>query len=633
MPAAAAANETERHAREREPAANRSPLRRLPGALRRAGLGDLVLLLYVVTFVRQYFWPVEANALAWTLTLFASALLWALHLTSKETTEERTPLQFWLVVALPLFVIFGMRAAIPDTSFDVLNYRLVNAERGLAGWPFKPGDFFPAFYPLNPAPDMLLGLLRHLLGYRLGTVTNYLVLLWAGTILDRLLRPYIADKWLRSAGVLLVLWTEHALFLINNYMVDLLALPLLLGATLIALRAGERGSTTRGEAVRLGLLLGASVALKLLNLAFVIPVVLIYACTALAARRMRLNRETATNALLAAVAFALPLAPFTLYIYRETGSPVFPFFNKIFKSPYWPLSTLADPRWGPKTAAEALVWPLRVAFRADRIGELAVYSGRVSLVFVAALLCLVFARRDRNLRALSVATLAGALLWGATLTGYARYSVFVEFMGGAMLLGFVSSLRLSAKTAARGGRVIRWALAALLFSALLAQCRLAATYVARQEWSLRPTVFEKYDVYVEESRYLLRDYRLEKFLRPPERRLTEVGAWVECGLLASGVESLFNSDAPILCAYVPDYFYTTEGREKFSRALAAADGKEVGALCIESQMVGCRDALARWHLEIVETVPVKVPVYSRRTTLKMVLMIVRLPGEIRTGNR
>ncbi|MCA1594716.1 MAG: hypothetical protein LC754_19215, partial [Acidobacteria bacterium] len=306
-----------------------SALRRLvsrrafEAASRKVEFGDFVLLLYVATFVRQYLWLVGSRQTAWALTVALTALVWLAHLWTKETAGERVPRRFWLVVALPLFVVYGMRAGLPDTSFDVLNYRLVNAERALGGWPLMQGDFFPAFYPLNPAPDMLLGITRRLLGYRLGTITNLLVLLWAGTILDRLLRPYVAGRWLRNLGVLLVLWTEHALFIVNNYMVDLLALPLLLLATEIALRPGDDGHERR-DRVRLGLYLGAAVALKLLNLAYCIPVLLVYLYTS--PKPARVGLKLAADAAWLAAAFALPLLPFTLFVWRETGNPVFPFY-------------------------------------------------------------------------------------------------------------------------------------------------------------------------------------------------------------------------------------------------------------------------------------------------------------------
>ena len=46
----------------------------------------------------------------------------------------------------------------------VLNHRLIQAERSLRGAQLAPGDFFPTIFPFNPAPDMLTGVFRHLLG-------------------------------------------------------------------------------------------------------------------------------------------------------------------------------------------------------------------------------------------------------------------------------------------------------------------------------------------------------------------------------------------------------------------------------------------------------------------------------------
>ena len=50
------------------------------------------------------------------------------------------------------------------------------------------------------------------------------------------------------------------------------------------------------------------------------------------------------SALLAAIFFILPSLPFLIFVYRLTGNPVFPAYNGIFKSPFWPQGTALDPR-------------------------------------------------------------------------------------------------------------------------------------------------------------------------------------------------------------------------------------------------------------------------------------------------
>src|SRR5438552_5647531 len=238
-------------------------------------LGDFLLLFYELVFLRQYFWPIDSPQFAWIVTVLAGLLIWIVFLFFKKQPGIRTPWQFWLIVGLPLLLVYAMRAAVPDSSFDVLNYRLVNAERSMRGWPFLRGDFLPAFYPLNPAPDMIMAIGRWLAGYRLGTLVNLGVLLWTGTIVNRLLQPHIKRTVLRSVCVLAVLWTEHSLFLINSYLVDLLAIPLLLCATEMVVNDSD-DRVDLLSAITFGLLIGASVALKLFNLAYVIPISAIY---------------------------------------------------------------------------------------------------------------------------------------------------------------------------------------------------------------------------------------------------------------------------------------------------------------------------------------------------------------------
>jgi hypothetical protein len=117
---------------------------------RRLDIGDFVIVLYIAAFVRQYLWVVGDNRVAWPLTVAVSALVWYLHWRTKEVSTGRAPRLFWLAVALPLFFFYALRATLPDLSWDVLDYRLINAERAMRGWPMPAGDFFPVRFPFQP---------------------------------------------------------------------------------------------------------------------------------------------------------------------------------------------------------------------------------------------------------------------------------------------------------------------------------------------------------------------------------------------------------------------------------------------------------------------------------------------------
>jgi len=464
--------------------------------------GDALLVFYFVIFVRQWFWGLE-NAAAWCLTFPLALACWYFYVSTKGGAGERPAASFWLVVALPLLFVYGLRAPFPDSAYDVWSLRLFHGERALRGFIYLPGEFFPTSAPFNPTPDMLTGLFRHLLGYRLGTIVNLLALVWAGTILERLLRPFVRGPRLRALCVLLALFAEHLLFEINNYMPDLLALPLMLEATRLVLdpeewkRApGADGSKSTDElkrrrraVVRVAFLVGAGVALKLSNGALAAPLIAVCAWRVLARGPLRL-KALAADVLASLLVFAAPLVPFMVWVYRLTGSPIFPIYNGYFRSPFYPPSNGWDGRWGGFGAREILAWPVLIFFEPQRTAEISLYSGRLSAAFVVALACLLLARRvEARTRTLAFTVVLGSLLWSLTM-GYIRYGLYLEVLSGVLLVAVAASLfsgdaRAAAHAAAHlhsPSAASRWrkALAALVCAVLVAQSFLAARYVSRQ---------------------------------------------------------------------------------------------------------------------------------------------------------
>ena len=242
---------------------------------RTIGLTELLVPFYAAVIIRQFFWLLDSNGAAWILTILVTLLLWVFWLKAKGPNEKPAP-GFWLFFAVPLLLVYLLRLPFPDISFDVLNYRLVQSERSLIGPLFIKGDFFPTIFPLNPAVDTLTGIFRHALGYRLGTIINYLALVWTGLVIDRMMARQLSNTVARALLILLVLSTEHILFQITGYMVDLLAIPLLLEATYLAIkyRDSKRPSF---DLILISVLLGTSLAIKLSNAPAVIPIGLLAA--------------------------------------------------------------------------------------------------------------------------------------------------------------------------------------------------------------------------------------------------------------------------------------------------------------------------------------------------------------------
>ncbi len=585
----------------------------------RLEFGDALLFLYFLVFVRQYFWLIENNALAWALSLAVTAVGWYVYLRTKQFPAAKFGLSFWLVVGLPLLALYLLRAAFPDHSFDVLSYHLLNAERTLQGPLFRPDDFFPSL-PFNPAPDTLFGISRTLLGYRLGTVLNLLALLWAAQIVDKILRPLVSRSWLRSTCVLLVVLAESFLFEISTYMVDLLALPLMLEATYLTLRANE-AKNHRLNLIHIALLLGASAAFKFTNLAVVLPLALV--CTYKALRwRWFTPKQIATTFLFTVIAFLAPLLPFAIYMYGLTGNPIFPIANVFFKSPYWPTHGGWDARWGSQTFWEIIIWPVLSWFKPERHSELAVYSGRLALGSIVALLGLMTVWRNVAVRTLCFVLLTSALLWSAAGLGYGRYGFYQEMLAGltviavaAALSGVAHELKFSWKTG----------LALVILIALVGQAVVGLHYVRQREWGGRTTVIADGYSYARNARFMLRDRTLANYLTADARSSVDgVSVWLETCPQSTGFQAFLNPNAPIIAARQAEYFFTREARRQFVRKVEELPGR-MFSLCLKEYLDSAKQAIAARGLEVGGVTPIEIPFFSPYNRLGMVLIEVLRP--------
>ena len=280
---------------------------------------------------------------------------------------------------------------------------------------------------------------------------------------------------------------------IGTSYVDILTAEVVLAAWLLLVRAVRTPSMAL--IVGAGLLLGAVSALKLTN-----SVHAVAACALLLFLPVgygKRARYAAAFGAAGAVGFLIVMTPWSLHLERHFGSPLFPLFNKLFRSPQFPAATLQDHRFIPDSLADALRRPFVIAAPVTMTDdEFAVPDLRYAILLVLAvgvLLRWVWRRctgRNRSaaspynnpvgraFAALGCGFLLDWVLWLAA-SGSGRYFIAMACIAAVLGVGLIFRL-----FAARP-KVGAYLFAALLAAQVFELCA-GATYRAYVPWDGGP---------------------------------------------------------------------------------------------------------------------------------------------------
>ena len=239
---------------------------------------------------------------------------------------------------------------------------------------------------------------------------------------------------------------------------DLQAAVPMLAALLFAIRAIDRAQTDPTRALRgiaiSGVLAGFAVGAKLTMGTFGI---------AIAASLLVLPRGLLVRSFLqfAAAGICGILAGGGLHFFRMWrlfGNPFFPYFNNVFRSPYWEATALRDRRFLPKTWIDWVVYPFEWAQDTGHsiVSEFAFRDIRIALVLalggLAALTWLIsqltgssrHTHVSPGIRALTIFVLVAYLIWLALFSIY-RYLMPLELLSGLLIvLGLAAIVRRNA---------------------------------------------------------------------------------------------------------------------------------------------------------------------------------------------
>lgn len=362
---------------------------------------------------------------------------------SKKQLQE---LGWLLLFFTPILYLNFTRIMFPDATYDVGAYHLylqqLNRYENLQHFNMVGGGgggtyFFTLSYKI-------FGFFRILLGFRMGTLFNSFLLFVCFVciydFLKRICQSYLekikVPALLLYLSALFAIFSTNTLFIVNSYVVDVLGIPLLFELLFIVLFKKLTDQNRLTVTLFFFLLTSVLIAYKLTSL----PYILILGLCFIIRNYTYLLKEKQ----LILFAFLSLLFPsiYLIYNYTETLNPIFPFYNKLFKSDLYPIENFRDRRWGPANILEVFYYNIICATNPVRNNEWGLFSGRLLAEYLLILFSLVtlvynkFKIKDSFTR-IVIATSVIALLLNYMLlftTGYYRYGIIIEMLFGINLV-------------------------------------------------------------------------------------------------------------------------------------------------------------------------------------------------------
>lgn len=340
-----------------------------------------------------------------------------------------------IIFLILLLFILMQRIAIPDVSFDTLNYHIFMQENLFSD--NVSFNFFPARW-INtfslPLGDRLHYFFRLLLGYRLGTIFNLICVMVIYYQLKRLLSKFMKRDNLICICSIIIIVTEQILTNMITYYVDLFVIPIILE---IIMMLFEKNKSKINNYFVL-LLAGIAISLKVSNAIILIPLAIIY----LYKNKNTINYKTFI------IGIPILIFPFAIYMinnYIQTGNPVFPFYNSIFKSDYFNNINWIEDAYGPKTIIERIFWPIYIIFNPRRAFDTDIYYGRIGFGYIISIITIIievirhYKKPEKYdlLFSISCLYIILCIIWSNFMMGYIRYALVLEIISGIVGIFFI----------------------------------------------------------------------------------------------------------------------------------------------------------------------------------------------------
>ena len=352
---------------------------------------------------------------------------------------KKLELSFYFICLLvPAYFVYHRGQ---DVSFDLLNYHfymgyfLLNGrfmdDMAAAGWRHS---FF------NPAADVVTYLSLTHLPFPLSAWAFLLIQLMCIPPIVLLAKGIASELGYQRAfipaipAIVLSLlaplwWSELGTCFIESW-----TAPLIIYGVYFLFSAYKESALSMTRTAMAGALFGLAVGLKMTNGLFAVSGFLMLAAL-LYRRGLRVSVLAGFYFLAGCGVGFFLTAWWNWYLWLEWGSPVFPFYNAIFKSEFADFTNFKDNRFRFSSFQDLLTFMVQAAWSATKTAEIPFADARflfVTMLMPAAILCKPAMRLNRQLAAFMLFMASSFLLW-VLMFSIQRYLVPFELLLGLLV--------------------------------------------------------------------------------------------------------------------------------------------------------------------------------------------------------
>lgn len=390
----------------------------------------ILFFIAITVFISDIFiWMYKTNLILTNIGVGIGILIISILLYKKNKIKIESDFsKFDLIFLIPFIIYIVFSIVFPDLSWDTRSYHIYLQENCFLdkiNIDFFAGRNLNSF--LFALGDRIHFLFRTCLGYRLGTIMSYYLILILFYQVKLFLKNIIKNKkdsFISFFSIFPVI-SSIIFSYTGTYYIDNFSLIFLMEIFLIIL-IEENILTNKIKIYFLSILTGIAISIKITNAIFLILLGIYF----ILKNYKDLRNIKIYDYIALIFCFIIPWGIYAIDNYIQTGNPVFPYYNNIFKSELFMENSWKDTNFGPENIIQFLIWPVYIVFNPSRAFDTKFVDFTWAIGFISVISYIIYSIKNKKiinnkLFVLSLIIFINYYLWEKFLIGYVRYATIL----------------------------------------------------------------------------------------------------------------------------------------------------------------------------------------------------------------